>query len=131
MATFRTLPGRNLLFAALAPEDFALLEPKLERVPLKLGDVLIEAHQPISYAFFPESGMISTVANTEEGRIEVGVVGREGFAGIPLILGTDRTPHTSMVQGTGEALRISAIDLLAAIQARPSIFRPLGLTHSR
>ena len=46
---------------------------------------------------------------------------------MPIILGADQTPHTSLIQGTGEALRISVEDLRAAIQARPSIFRPLGL----
>ena len=127
MAIFQTIAVRNRLLAALSSDDFALLEPKLERVPLDLGAVLIEAHQPIVHAFFPESGIVSTVANTDEGRIEVGFVGREGFAGVPIILGANQTPHTSMVQGAGEGLRISADDLRAAIQVRPSIFRPLGL----
>ena len=127
MAIFQGSTVRNRLLAALASDDFAVLEPKLERVPLDLDAVLIEAHQPIGHAFFPESGIVSTVANTDEGRIEIGFVGREGFAGIPIILGANQTPHTSMVQGAGEGLRISADDLRAAIQARPSIFRPLGL----
>ena len=127
MAIFQTSTVRNRLLAALESDDFALLEPKLERMPLTLQAVLIEAHQPIMHIIFPESGIVSTIANTDEGRIEVGLVGREGFVGIPVLLGTNRTPHTSLVQGTGEALRISTVDLLAAIQARPSIFRPLGL----
>ena len=127
MATFKTATVRNRLLTALAPEDFALLEPKLERVPLTLQVVLIEAHRPIMHIIFPESGIVSTIANTEEGTIEVGLVGREGFVGIPVLLGADRTPHTSLVQGTGEALQISTEDLLAAIKARPSIFKPLGL----
>ena len=127
MAVFRGSVVHNRLLAVLTPDDFALLEPKLERVPLDLDTVLIEANQPIQHVVFPESGIVSTVANTDEGRIEVGFVGREGLVGIPIILGTDQTPHTSMVQAAGEGLRISADDLRAVIQARPSIFRPLGL----
>ena len=127
MAVFQDSIVCNRLLAALPPDHFALIEPKLKRVPLDLNSVLIEAHQPIRHVFFPENGIVSTIANTDEGSIEVGLVGREGFVGVPIILGTDQTPHTSLVQGVGEALRIGTEDLRAAIQDRPSIFRPLGL----
>ncbi len=127
MALFQSTIVRNRLLSLLSKDDFALLEPKLERLPMPLRLVLIEAHQPIPYVFFPESGIISTVADTEEGRIEIGITGREGVVGVSAVLGADSTPHTSLVQGAGEALRIGTADLRAAIQARPSIFRPLGL----
>ena len=118
---------RNRLLSILAPDDFDDLEPKLERVPMPLQAVLITARQPISHCYFPESGVVSTVANTEEGRIEVGITGREGFVGIPVFLGAGSSPHTSFAQGAGEALRITAVDLQSAIAARPSIARPLGI----
>ena len=131
MALFHSSIVRNRLLSALTQDDFALLEPKLERVPLTLQSVIIEANQPIRYVYFPESGLSSTVADTEEGRIEVGIVGREGIVGVSAVLGVDSTPHTSLVQAAGEALKIGTDDLRAAIQARPSIFRPLGLfTHT-
>ena len=88
---------------------------------------MIEAHQPILHVVFPESGIVSTIANTDEGRIEIGLIGHEGFVGLPVILGTNQTPHVSLIQGAGEALRISSHDLRAAIQAYPSIFQPLRL----
>ena len=118
---------RNRLLASLSPDAFALLEPKLERVPLTYRAVVIEANKPILHVVFPESGIVSTVANTDGGRIEVGLVGREGLVGIPIILGTNETPHTSIVQGAGEAVRISSNDLRAAIRKNPSIMRPFGL----
>ena len=127
MALHRSSIVRNRLLAALTPDDFTLLEPMLERVPLPLRHILIEANQPIQHVYFPESGISSTIADTEEGKIEVGIIGREGFVGVPIILGVDQTPHNYMVQGVGEALRIGTQDLRDAIQARPSIFRPLAL----
>ena len=107
--------------------DRAFLAPMLERIPLTLKSVLIEAHQPIQHVVFPESGIVSTVADTAVGRIEVGLVGREGMVGLPVALGTDRTPHTHLVQGAGEALRIDARELRKALSERPSIFLPIGL----
>ena len=127
VALFQSLIVRNRLLAALAPDDYALLEPMLERVPLALQSMLIEAHQTIRHVYFPESGIASTIADQEEGKIEIGLIGREGMVGVSAVLGVDQTPHSIVVQGEGEALRIDVQDLRAAIQARPSIFRPLGL----
>ena len=119
--------NRNRLLAALPRDDYAVLAPMLEPVGLDTQTVLIEAHRPISHVYFPESGIASTIASTAEGRIEIGVVGREGMVGLPAALGTDRTPHTYMVQGKGTALRLQTEELREAIRARPSTFRPLGL----
>ena len=127
MALIRSSVVRNRLLSIMTRDDFALLEPKLERVPLPLQTVLVEARCPIRHVYFPESGIGSTVADTEEGKIEIGMVGREGMIGFPAVLGVDQTAHTCVVQAVGEALRISVEDLRAAMQLRPSIFRPLGL----
>ncbi len=124
MALFQSKIVRNRLLSLLSKDDFELLEPKLKRVPLALAGIVIAAHQPTSHVFFPESGIVSTVADTEDGRIEVGLTGREGVVGVSVILGVD---STSLVQGAGEALRIGTADLRTALQIRPSIFRPFGL----
>ena len=130
MALFQSSVVRNRLLSALGADDFALLEPKLERVPLVFDTVLI-SYQPIEHVYFPESGIVSAIIHTEEGRIEVGMIGREGMVGVPVILGLDQSPHSFLIQGAGEALRIPTQDLRAAIAERPSIFRPLGLfTHT-
>ena len=120
-------PVRNRLLASLSPDDYALLEPMLERVPLGFGTVLAESGQPIPHVFFPETGAVSVIADAAEGRIEISLIGREGFVGIPVALGTDRAPCTFVVQASGEALRMEPQALRAALASRPSIFRPLGL----
>ena len=127
MAAHHPVFVRNHLLAALALDDFDFLMPKLERIPLKLEAVLIEAHQPIAHVVFPESGMVSTVTDTDKGRIEMGLIGREGLSGVPVILGTSQTPHTYVVQGSGEGFRIGTQELCDAIRERPSLLRPLGL----
>ena len=118
---------RNRLLATLKPDDYASLEPLLKRVSLPFGSVLVEAHKPITQVLFPESGVISVIADAAEGRIEISLIGREGFTGIPVALGASQIPCNFLVQAEGEALRIAPGDLRAAIAARPSIFRVLGL----
>lgn len=118
---------RNRLLAALSVEDFNLIAAKLVRVDLSLDAVLIEAHHRIEHVYFPEKGIVSMVADTARGRIEVGLAGRESMVGVPIILGADRSPHTYLVQATGHASRITVQDFEGVIQARPSILRPFGL----
>ncbi|AYO81611.1 Crp/Fnr family transcriptional regulator [Methylobacterium brachiatum] len=126
MIQLRQSDIRNRLLGALAPEDFAGLARALERVPLHLQDTLIGADQPLPHAYFVETGLVSLVATTEGGRIEIGLVGAEGLAGVPLVLGTDRGPFLGIVQGGGEALRIRAADLREALQASPGLRGVLG-----
>jgi CRP-like cAMP-binding protein len=78
-------------------------------------ELLFRANQKIRHVTFPEQGIASIVADTQEGRFEVGMVGPEGLVGTSVVLGVDRTPHTCMVQAAGEALRIGAAELQAAM----------------
>jgi|tagenome__1003787_1003787.scaffolds.fasta_scaffold20799309_2 CRP-like cAMP-binding protein len=112
---------RNRLLSGVSPENFGLLQPHLEPVALDLRQWLIEAGEPIQHVYFPEHGIVSIIADTSEGRIEVGLIGPEGMAGLPVVLGIDRSPHGYMVQAAGEALRIPAQDLRAALQHSPSL----------
>jgi CRP-like cAMP-binding protein len=117
---------RNRLLATLLADDFARLSPALERVPLRLHETVLDPHQPIEHAYFVESGLCSYLADTHDGRIEIGLVGREGMVGTPLVLGTDRGPFTALVQGGGEALRIPAADLREALDASSALRDLLG-----
>src|SRR5215213_522511 len=111
----------NRLLSGLTPEDFGLLQPHLEPVPLELRHWLIEAKQPIQHVTFPEHGIVSILADTSQGRIEVGLLGPDGMAGVPVVLGIERSPHGYMVQAEGEALRIAASDLRTALRHSPSL----------
>jgi CRP-like cAMP-binding protein len=112
----------NRLLAKLCPEAFALLQPYLEPVTLNRGDVLITPHQPIEHVYFLEAGITSIIANTAGGRrIEIGLTGRDGLAGTPVLLGVDSTPHETFMQIAGSGLRIETQKLREAIQQSSSL----------
>ena len=115
MAQLQQSSIRNRLLASLSCDDFALVQPHLEAVTLGVREHLFRAEQKITHVTFPEYGIASIVADTEEGRFEVGMVGSEGLVGTAVVLGVDRTPHTCMVQAAGEAFRIGADELQAAM----------------
>src|SRR4051794_41876528 len=90
---------RNRLLSALPPDDFGLLQPHLEPTSLELRQWLGEAQQPISHVYFPEQSIVSILADTAQGRIEVGLVGPEGMAGPPRRPGGDPRPPRRLVPG--------------------------------
>jgi CRP-like cAMP-binding protein len=51
----------------------------------------------------------------------VGLVGREGMVGIPLVLGHITSPVRTLVQGTGTALRMASAPFLAALKTSPAL----------
>jgi CRP-like cAMP-binding protein len=111
----------NRLLRTLSPEDFGLLQPHLEHVPANLRD-LIEPNEPIEHMHFPEQGVASIVANTNDGRrIEVGIYGRDGMSGTAVLLGTNQTPHENFIQVPGSLLRMEAAHLRNAIRQSPSL----------
>ncbi len=97
----------NRLLALLPEAEYQRLEPHLQKVVLSLRDVLYEADKPIEYVYFPLTGVTSIIAAMEDGRIaEVGTIGNEGMAGLPVFLGAEKTPTMAFEQVPGESLRM-------------------------
>src|SRR3954462_2277118 len=115
-------PPHNHLLWALSVQEVSLLQPQLEPVPLPVGRRLVEPNTPIQHVYFLDEGIASVVASTPQGRrIEVGIIGREGLTGLPVLLGTDRTPHACFVQTAGSGWRILADDLRRALAASAAL----------
>lgn len=113
---------RNRLLRAMTPEDFARLAPHLEPVPGGLHRSLIRPHQPVERLYFPESGFVSVVTEASAGRVEIGIIGREGLVGAtPVLLDSDRTPDHAYVQHSGHLLAVDAPALRAAVAESPSL----------
>jgi CRP-like cAMP-binding protein len=115
----------NRLLASLSSEDIATLQPHLEPVPLAVRQVLIEPNTAIEHIYFPEAGMASVTNNSSGGKIEVGVVGREGMVGLPIVLGIDQTPYEHFMQIAGHGWRIAVQDLEQAMAQSSSLHRQL------
>lgn len=76
-------------------------------VELPLEKALSEPNQPIEFLYFLNSGLISTDVVTVRGeQVEIGVIGREGFAGLPALFDQPQMSHMVIMQGAGEGMRI-------------------------
>src|SRR5215218_8353813 len=116
----------NTLLRTLSADDLALVQPHLEVIALKRGDVIAEPNKSIHHVVFPEDAIISVVASTPDGRrIEVGIIGRDGVTSTSILHGADTTPHEIFTQVPGSALRMAADDLRPAIRNSPSLHEHL------
>lgn len=117
---------RNELLAALAPGSYRRLEPALVPVTVAVRQVLLPREAPATHVYFPTAGMCSMVEETPGGDpIEVALIGREGFVGVPMLLGVDAAPELVIGQVAGAALQLEVGAFRAAVQADPALSRIL------
>lgn len=96
--------GVNSILSRLSAADYRLLEPHLENVKLPARRRLETPDKRIDHVFFLEQGLASAIAHGPGGRtIEIGLIGREGMSGVPIIMGADRSPHEVVMQIGGSA----------------------------
>ena len=114
---------RNRVLACLSSSDLALLQPFLEPVKLKFRQKLQSANRQVQSVYFVESGIASVVAiaNGSRAQSETAVIGREGMTGLPVILGTRRSPCEIFVQVEGKGQCIPADSLLKVINESRSL----------
>jgi CRP-like cAMP-binding protein len=99
---------------------------QMKMISLEIKDVLYENNRPIRHIYFPVDGVASWVQPMRNGKsVEVATVGNEGFVGVPILLGTDRTQGTSFYQIAGRSLRIGVEDFRALLAETPNFARIL------
>jgi len=100
-------PNQNHLLAALPAAEFERLAPRLELVPMLLGETLYEPGGQLSHVYFPTTAIVSLLYVMESGiSAEIAGVGNEGVLGISLFMGGDTTPSSAVVQTGGHGYRL-------------------------
>ena len=123
----------NHLLAALPKEDFSRIFTKLEKVSLNYEETLYQKNEEIRFVYFPNSGIISLLTSVEDNlTLEVGLIGKEGMAGIALFMGVNISTKQAIVQGNGSGMRMTAQDFLAECENCGEFSRILRrFLHSR
>jgi len=128
----KTTKPSNRLLAALPAKEYARLLPKLKEVSLTYHEIIYESGGIIRRVYFPISGIVSLLSAAEDrSLLEVGIVGKEGFVGIPVFLGVKKSNNHALVQGSGVALEMKTADFLAECENGGALPRLLQrYTHS-
>lgn len=116
---------RNVLMRRMNAADFDALTASAEVVDLKQWHGLSDPGQVKADVFFPETGVASVTSRGVPLKIEIGLIGRDGFVGIPLLLGTESGPSAVFVQKPGTFVRIKADTFLEAVEASRDLSRLL------
>ncbi len=112
----------NHLLAALPSGVLAQLLPRMRPVALNIREVLHIAEASIEAVHFVETGWVSMVAHLQDGlSAEVGLIGREGIVGLPLVFGVEAADVEALVQGPGMALRMEARAFRHALDEHSSL----------
>ena len=108
----------NILLNRLPATERERLARFMEPVELYFGEVLVEFDYPIEHVYFLETAVTSTVVRTPHGQtLEVGIMGAEGFVGLSLLYGVQRSNGTVVVQIPGRAMKMIATDFSEQIRA--------------
>jgi CRP-like cAMP-binding protein len=113
---------KNILLLSASDSDYSLLRPHLEYLDLPHHLVIHEACDKIKYAYFLNGGLISLVVAMRNGKTaETGVVGNEGFTGIPAAVGLGRGMMREVIQIPADGFRIQVGALRKILESAPGL----------
>lgn len=115
-------PVSNSILLSTVESDYNSLRPHLEYIELPNHLVLHEAGGKLEFAYFPNRGLISLVVAMKDGKTaEAGVVGNEGYTGIPAAVGLSRSSLQEIVQITGDGFRVAVGPFRKVLESTPHL----------
>jgi CRP-like cAMP-binding protein len=115
-------PVSNTILLSIVDSDYNSLRPHLEYLQLPDHQVLHEAGSRLEFVYFPNRGLISLVVAMKDGKTaEAGVVGNEGFTGIPAAVGLSRSPLQAVVQISGDGFRVAVGTVQKILESAPHL----------
>jgi len=119
----------NRILGALPMTDYMTLAGQMEAVELQAGQIIETPGAPCTHVHFPVACALSLVSATREGEMSaLALIGREGLAGLPALLGAAGCSMQSVVLRSGLAYRISAPLFTQALQ-RSAALQTLALRY--
>jgi CRP-like cAMP-binding protein len=116
----------NHILRGIPLKEREMLFSKLELVRLKTHHVLHEPGDSLKSAYFCDSGLVSILSVFPDGKsVEVGLVGKEGFIGLPLVAGFRTAPTRAIAQIDATAFRVDGETLMAILRQCPKLERRL------
>lgn len=119
-------PIRNQILVGIPDDEFEVLRPHLEYMPLELHRVLHTPGERIEFGFFLNSGLASLLVVTGDASVEVGMVGREGFVGAPAAMNLPNSSRRAVIQIQADAFRVKTELLERICASAPRLQRNLN-----
>lgn len=118
---------QNLILLGLPDDELHAATKKMEFVELPTHSVLHDAGEPVTHAYFINSGLASVLNVMSDGKsVEVGLAGKEGFIGLPLVVGLSTSPTQVIMQVAGSAHQMTAADFKEVLSHSPVLEKSLN-----
>jgi CRP-like cAMP-binding protein len=116
----------NPILRNLCPPEYAQVVPLLEYVHVRIHQVLHENGDTIKSVYFLNDGLSSVLTTQPDGKsIEVALIGKEGFIGLPIINGFKTSALRIVAQADGSAYRLEAKGLVRILPQCPQLYLDL------
>ncbi len=113
---------RNLLLSSLSQLIIEDVLAVAELVHFDMREDVIAPNVPIGFVDFIESGVLSLISVMADGsQIELALIGREGMAGLPLLLGVESVGQKLACQVDATVLRVKGQDFLDLVKRHPEL----------
>jgi len=117
----------NEILRSLPRKEFDAVFAVLEYVDLPVHTILNEAGGAITSCYFVESGLVSILSVLSQGKsVEVGLTGKEGFVGLPLVVGLKTSGARGIVQIAATAFRVNAAKMASVLRQCPLLEKKLN-----
>ncbi|WP_422420467.1 Crp/Fnr family transcriptional regulator [Pseudomonas sp. GZD-222] len=122
MSVNRPSTIENQLLLRLSPTERDRIGAQSDCIELSHGSVLYVSGHAIEHAYFPRSAVICLMATLPDHQpLEMSLVGNEGMLGASLVLGVSSAPMQASVHSPGSCLRLSRVQLQAALSEIPEL----------
>jgi len=117
---------RNFILSTLPEKEWGQIDSSLEFVRLRLHQVLHETGETIKSGYFLNDGLGSVLTTEPNGKtVEVGLIGKEGFVGLPIIFGFKTSGLRVVTQADATAYRVDVATLLKILPDCPELEKQL------
>lgn len=115
----------SILIGIPAKEREAVLS-KASSLHLQKHLILNESGARSEFAYFVTSGLVSFLTVMADGKsVEVGLTGKEGFVGLPIVFGFETNLTRIVMQVEGSGLRVTRADLVDLLPGCPNLTKSL------
>jgi CRP-like cAMP-binding protein len=115
-------PVRNRILLLVPDEEYLSIRPHLKFLSMPHHLSLHHPHRMSKFVYFPNDGFISLVVEMKDGKTaEAGLLGNDGVAGIPAVMGLARSPLREIVQVAGSGFRVEIEAMRALLPGAPHL----------
>jgi CRP-like cAMP-binding protein len=113
---------QNEILLGLSAKERDLIIPQLAFMELPTHMLLHEPGETIKFGYFLNSGLASVLTVLPDGKsVEVGLTGKDGFVGLPLLVGFSTSPTRAVIQISASGFRINAKNLVQVVRQAPGL----------